>query len=140
MLFGLLWLLFFEKKEQVDAHVSTVADYTIEVSNLPKNEKLDENKLKAHLATATGHNIVDIFVAYISRNHIQMLQYRGTLVKRQAHVVKEYRHHCSHSISSDITMTYLNIVQDKLYTLDTQIKNIDNSIGSNRYEDNMVSI
>jgi len=128
---GLLWLRFFEKKELGDVHVITVADYTVEISHLPKNIPLDENELKDHIADVTGHKVVDVQVAYTSRSQIHKLQYRGTLVKEQAHIVKEYRHYFSQNTASEITIPYLNSVQEKLNKLDIQIKSIDTNMRKN---------
>jgi len=109
--------------ELIVARVSTIADYTIELSNFPTDIKLDENQVKDHITTVTGHEVAKVFIAYNNKRHIQLLQFRGKLIKQQAKLLKEYYHLYS---LSRINQTSLEIFQEKLNKLSVEI-NVENT-------------
>jgi len=110
--------------ELIVSHVSTIADYTIELSNFPTDIKLDESQVKDHITTVTGHEVAKVFIAYNNRRrHIQLLQFRGKLIKQQAKLLKEYYHLYS---LSRINQTSREIFQEKLNKLSVEI-NVENT-------------
>jgi hypothetical protein len=131
VLAGFLWLRIFEKKEErtLDKNTVGAADYTVEVSGLPKH--CNEMELRAHFARVTGHTVADVCIAYDSEKEIELFKERGDLLRKRVRCVQMYRYFNSLPPSKRMDADFFARLDEDRQKVNAKIQKIDERLKKN---------
>lgn len=126
VLLGYLWLRVFELQEVVllDKNTVSASDFTVTISNLPKNFKASE--LKRHMATLTKYPVVDVRIAEDNEEDIRLFFKRGELFRKRRNIVELYRYQKSLGKKKD---KFYNALSEDIKDVTMKIEEIESLLG-----------
>lgn len=92
VILGYYWLKSFEKSEEDHLNRTTVtaSDYTLQISNIPKN--ITEREIAAHFAQITSSPIAEVNLAFNNAKEIQMYMRRGSVMKKRVDCINKIQY------------------------------------------------
>ncbi|GFH46056.1 hypothetical protein CTEN210_02530 [Chaetoceros tenuissimus] len=92
VILGYYWLKSFEKSEEDHLNRTTVtaSDYTLQISNIPKN--ITEREIAAHFAQITSSPIAEVNLAFNNAKEIQMYMRRGRVMKKRVDCINKIQY------------------------------------------------